>query len=271
MTIFAGRLFTSHLSGFTALALLLVSAAASLHAQPITIVDDTTTANFANPTWNVGGDLSIGITGSGARTLEAGGTVNNTFSYLGDQAGSTGTVTITGGTWANSIFLAVGNTGTENLLVNGGTVTNTTGYLGRERGSVGSATVSSGTWNNSSAIIVGYFGNGALTISGGLVTADQVAVAFATRTVGSLVLSGSGVLQTRRLYKYDSGTSNPGTGTMLFDGGTLRATEARADFFSGFLPGEVTIDSGGAFIDSNNFNVGSGVARAHSRRSALAL
>ncbi|HXV31355.1 MAG TPA: autotransporter domain-containing protein, partial [Sinorhizobium sp.] len=40
------------------------------------------------------------------------------------------------------------------------------------------------------------------------------------------------------------------------NGGILRATGDEADFISGFNPGEVIIDAGGAFIDTNGYDIG---------------
>ena len=49
------------------------------------------------------------------------------------------------GTWTNSAWLYVGDSGTGVLNVTGGTVSSSRGFLGSNLGSIGTATVSSGT------------------------------------------------------------------------------------------------------------------------------
>ena len=99
-------------------------------------------------------------------------------------------------------------------------------------------------------------GAGSLIVSGsGLVTVDGI-----TRTgnfsgaTGSITLSGSsgnrGTLSTNKVVE------TGGTGSVTFNGGILQARVDETDFLSSYESGEVTINSGGAFIDSNGHNIG---------------
>src|SRR5690606_17813525 len=62
-------------------------------------------------------------------------------------------------------------------------------------------------------------------------------------------------LTTGRLFK-----GAVGDATVTFDGGILQATRDEADFLFGFSAGDVTIDAGGVFIDSNGYDIGIGSA-----------
>jgi autotransporter-associated beta strand protein len=72
-------------------------------------------------------------------------------------------------------------------------------------------------------------------------------------TSGTLELDGTpgtqGVLQTTELTKIG------GTATVNFDGGILRASANNSNFISGFDAGDVTIQAGGLFLDTNGFSV----------------
>ena len=94
----------------------------------------------------------------------SGGRVANVRGWVGSSAGSTGSVTVSSGTWANSGNLTIGNSGVGTLVVSGGSVTNTKGYLGNS--AVGTATVSGGTWDNSDTLYVGFIANGTLSVTG---------------------------------------------------------------------------------------------------------
>lgn len=112
------------------------------------------------------------------------------------------------------------------------------------------------SWVNSGALFVGEFGSGSLTVeNGGTVSASAVAIADDSGATGTVEIAGSagygrGVLETGYIER------GAGSATLVFDGGILRATGNEANFLRGFSAGEVTIDAGGAFIDTNGFAVG---------------
>ncbi len=187
----------------------------------------------------------------------SGGTLSNADARIGNDTGSQGSATVTSGTWTNSGALQIGYSGTGSLLIDGGDVTSASTVLGYTSGTgIGSATVSSGLWTNSGELVVGRAGAGSLTVSGGLVTVEAVTRtgSFAGST-GSITLSGTtgnrGTLSTHQIAE-----AAAGAGTVTFDGGILQARVAESDFISGYESGDVIINSGGAFLDSNGFAIG---------------
>ena len=116
-------------------------------------------------------NLGVGYTGIGSLTISS-GAVHSASGYLGVNAGSTGSATVTGSssTWANSGSLYVGSSGTGTLLVSsGGSVSDQYGYIGCNSGSVGTVTVdgTGSTWTNEYILSVGGSGNGMLKITRG--------------------------------------------------------------------------------------------------------
>jgi T5SS/PEP-CTERM-associated repeat protein len=83
-------------------------------------------------------DGTVGFAIDGTLSILSGGTVSNTFNgFIGDQPGSTGTVTVdgNGSTWTNDGDLFVGWVGNGTLVIqNGGTVSNTLSRSGERRG-----------------------------------------------------------------------------------------------------------------------------------------
>ena len=79
--------------------------------------------------WNVGGQLSIGETLIGSMAVNGGSDVSNADGYVGNIAGSDGTVTVSGAgsTWTNSGELRMGNSGTGTLNITGGGAVSVTG------------------------------------------------------------------------------------------------------------------------------------------------
>ncbi|WP_163497576.1 hypothetical protein, partial [Escherichia coli] len=73
---------------------------------------------------SIGGDLVVGASGTGTLIISNGGQVSNADAYIGDQAGSTGTVIVSGrdlagnaSTWTNGSMLYVGYGGAGTLLI----------------------------------------------------------------------------------------------------------------------------------------------------------
>ncbi|MEH2610002.1 autotransporter outer membrane beta-barrel domain-containing protein [Bradyrhizobium sp. AZCC 1693] len=142
--------------------------------------------------------LRVGVSATGALTIQTGGTVNNTLGIIGDNAGSTGTAIVdgAGSSWTNSSDFYVGHNGNGTLTVsNGGAVGNVVGFVGRYSTSTSTATVDGGgsTWTNSSDLIVGYAGNGTLNIrNGGKVSSDWGFVALDPGSTGAATVDGAG-------------------------------------------------------------------------------
>jgi fibronectin-binding autotransporter adhesin len=208
-------------------------------AAPDTVVLDFTTNVSAGGLQAVSGTANLRIGNSGTGTLNlTGGTVTNLVGYLGFEAGSVGTATVSSGTWANSGFLAVGSDGAGTLNVTGGQVTSSAGYVGQWAGSVGTATVSSGTWANSGGLVVGYGGAGMLNVTGGRVTNSTGYVGFNPGIIGTATVSSGTWANSGNLVVGVSGS-----GTLNVAGGSVTNTSGTLGANAGSV-GTATVSSG---------------------------
>lgn len=186
-----------------------------------TIAGGVGAVTVSSGTWTNGGTLYVGgyvIATGGTGTLNVtGGRVTSVTSNIGFSVDSSGTVTVTGGTWSNSSSVFVGRSGTGTLNVVGGLVTSASGTIGTLAGSAGTATVSSGTWSNSGALVVGGGGTGTLTISGSGGTGGVVIVGgtLSKGGAGTINLNAGGTLQ------IGTGSSTGALGTDLVNNGAL--------------------------------------------------
>lgn len=220
------------------------------------------------------GNLLVGYGGTGTLTMD-GGSVSAPTIFFGNNGG-TGTGTINAGTLSASGALLVGHGSLT--IKSGGSVsapgllqfgfTGGTGSLDLQTGGslasggtvigiggTGVAMVSGGTWTLSNDLLIGVSsGTGTLTVSGGTVNVNA-RVIMSAGGVGALSLtdgSGSqGILSANGIVKGGSGQTS-----ISFDGGTLRALASDSDFLEGFAPGEVTIGTRGATIDTNGKDIG---------------
>ena len=203
-----------------------------------TVVLDMTTSASSGLLWIRSGTGDLWVGGSGTGTLNVnGGSITNTYGYLGFYAGSNGRATASSGTWANSGNLTVGRSGTGTLNVTGGRVSSASGVLGSTAGSNGTATVSSGTWASNNNLFVGSSGTGTLNVNGGSVTnttgyIGSNAGSNGTATVSSGTWATSGNLAVG---------SSSGTGTFLMTGGlvTVGGTLSKGTY------GTINVNAGG--------------------------
>ena len=235
------------------------------------------TVDGIGSSWQLTGpsaSLDVGASGEGSLTITNGGEVLNADSFLstsiGDNAGSSGTVTVdgTGSKLTNiNAGINVGNSGNGTLnILNGGSVSNTFGSVGRLSGATGTVTVdgAGSSWNNSNALGLGDWGNGTLNIiNDGLVT---VASGAATVELGRF--GGSGTLNMGNggaagILNAAAVNGGPGTATLNFNhnesnyfftndstsgGDTIRITGTTDVNFVG---------SGTTYISGNNTYTGS--------------
>ncbi len=207
------------------------------------IVSGVGTATVSSGTWANSGDLFVGFSGTGTLTVN-GGSVTNTFGYIGggqDGEGNlvscVGTATVSSGTWA-SVGLGVGMSGTGTLNVTGGCIISAESALGLNAGSVGTATVSSGTWANNGDLYVGIEGIGTLNLNGGLVT---VGGTLSTGTSGTINLNSGGTLQIGV-----GGTTGVLDVSTLTNNGTLVFNRSDASNYSGIINGTGAVTKQGA-------------------------
>ncbi len=189
-------------------------------------------------------DLIVGSSGTGTLTVNDNGRINGAFLTLGNGAGVTGTVSITG---PNAVAdfsgeTNIGNSGTGTLnVLNGGTLANTgNALLAADLGTDGTVTVSgAGSSWSVFATTIGSAGDGTLTVSsGGLVSSTGTVTLgnFATG-VGTATVSGAGsrwnLTQTQNIGNNGLGVmtvSNGGqvvSNSLAFLGGTA-GSEGRA-------------------------------------------
>ncbi|MCO6404083.1 autotransporter domain-containing protein [Aurantimonas endophytica] len=161
-------------------------------------------------------------------------------------------------------FLVVGDSSDGTLSIQaGGTVSNGDGAIAGRFSTTGTVTVTGAgsTWTNSGLLVVGSGGDGRLTVAnGGVVRSDETWIAGGGLSRGAVVLDFGGVLETGQV------AIGSGEGTFTFNGGTLRLTGDQNDLFSYLSPGStilsgrVVLDTFGARIDTNGFDVSTGVA-----------
>ena len=114
---------------------LLVNSSATLNTGRVWIGYSTTASGsttIAGGTLNASAfDLVVGNLGTGVLNV-TGGAVSNYNGYVGNNAGSSGTAIVTGGSWNTSNSLVIGNSGTGTLTLGGSgaiTVASGTGKL----------------------------------------------------------------------------------------------------------------------------------------------
>ncbi len=226
---------------------------------------------FASPAGPQGAELYIGYWGTGTLIIEDGGSVSNGDAFIGwprlegVPSTSTGIVRVTGpgSLWSTrGIYLGYNDIGGGTLLVEkGGKINSSWVHLMTGANAtalvtgIGTEWTSSGTFNISAEAVDS---EASLTIAdGAVVTAPMLTLAgmtISSRGQNNLALNGTdtarGKLATGQVQKIT------GNAAVTFDGGVLQATSDQADFLSGFAAGDVTIASGGAFIDSDGHDIG---------------
>jgi len=221
--------------------------------------DGTVVVTGADAAWSNDDDLTIGSSGTGTLTIADGGSVSDDNGSAGANAGSTGTVTVegAGSRWMNDGQVSVGYHGTGTVTVrNGGGVSSTSGLIGAAADGTGTVAVegAGSLWANDDGLAVGALGDGRLTIAdGGRVRTRSVTIAQTSGSTGALYLNGTAAA--RGVLEAGGVSGGGGTAALSFDGGILRATQSNNDFLIGFAPGEVTIEAGGAFVDSGGYDL----------------
>jgi T5SS/PEP-CTERM-associated repeat protein/autotransporter-associated beta strand protein len=211
----------------------------------------TVTVTGPGSSWNnsPGGGLNIGSFGTGTLTIANGGTViNNTASTanVGNAAGSTGTVTVTGpgSTWSNSAGVNIGNSGTGTLTVANGGIVSGPVVIATNGGSIGTLNIGAGA--GSPAVAPGKlnttsvaFGAGAGTLNFNHTFSDYV-FAPAISGPGTVnVFAGTTILTAVNTY---SGATN-------VNGGVLQAGAPNT-----FSPNSAVTVANGGTLDLNGFN-----------------
>jgi autotransporter-associated beta strand protein len=201
--------------------------------------DGTSTMTVKNSaslsTVNADFNISDVGTSTGTLNIQDSATVSATgIVFVGKNGGTTGTVNISGGTFNSVSYITIGRRSgaTGHFNISGGTVNQTGAGFGVNVGENGTGTLTVG-------------GTGVLNINGG----GLYLSAEGTGTSNSVAnLNAGGTIIAKRVVQRDF---NPANYTEFhFNGGILRAqTGAVTDFMSNH--DLVSVDAGGAFIDSN--------------------
>jgi fibronectin-binding autotransporter adhesin len=165
-------------------------------------------------TWSNSSTLYVGDLGTGTLNILAGGTVSNAIGNIGNQAGSNGTVLVSGNdgnghvsTWTSAAQINIGNFGTGTLTIDsGGQVISNQGVIGGGAGGSGMVMVTgtdgnghASAWAAADNIYVGFHGNGALTVADGAAVSTSgtgggsaaIYIGFGSGTTGTVMVSSS--------------------------------------------------------------------------------
>ncbi len=168
------------------------------------------TVDGAGTRWDNDGPLFVGDYGNGRLNILNGGYVTSNrsgYAYgdiIGQQAGSTGAVTVdgVGSTWDNSMVLVVGNSGNGTLDITGGGQVNTGGNV---RIASGPGTTSAATVDGVGSSLVCYgntfsvgtFGEGTLDITNGAeVAARRIEMGTRPGSTGVVTVDGASSIWT---------------------------------------------------------------------------
>ena len=192
------NIFQSHtFISFSIIGVILVSNVIKADITPVGDIDPVYPGGTPDP-WNVGGDLTIGNTAVGSIDVNDGSKIISVYGYVGRDAGSDGTVTITDpcSYWTNSSFLYIGFHGDANMYIsNGGHVTNTqSGFIGYHSDSTGLVTITgpNSLWETDYYIHVGYYSDDANMIisNGGHVSNSFGYIGFEPNSTGMVTVTG---------------------------------------------------------------------------------
>ncbi len=219
----------------------------------------TATVTGAGSVWTSAAGICIGYSGTGALSVQNGGTVSSFRGYLGNNSTGSGTATVdgAGSTWTNDDNLHVGCDGVGVLNVqNGGRVSSITGYLGYSSMGTGTATVDGpgSLWDNSGSLYVGGSESG-------------------SSSPGGLTVSNGGEVRVRNtLQVWGPGTVNLNAGGLVaadlvqLSGGAFNTqanSRLRVNALSGFgnspsFAGDLDIGHAAGASGAGAYSVGSG-------------
>ncbi|MNX40298.1 Antigen 43 precursor [compost metagenome] len=211
--------------------------------------------------WTIPGSLTVGNTSSGTLQISGGGVVTNGSGFVGRQAGSTGTVTVSGigAQWTNSAGLSVGFSGTGTLnIANGGHVASTTNtYIGVASNGTGFVTISGldSQLNSTGFLRVGQTGNGTLSISDNAVVSNGLGyVGYDPGSIGTVTVNGTGA-------RWNNGSElsvgYSGNGRLGVTGGGVVSSTIGTIGSTASSTGTVTVDgTGSSWVNSSTLTVG---------------
>ncbi|WP_456016700.1 autotransporter-associated beta strand repeat-containing protein [Methylorubrum populi] len=199
----------------------------------------------AGSTWTIAtGSLYIGPRATGTLTIADGGTLKGTTgnSYIGEFAGASGTLTITGANSSANLGtheLEVGYSGQGTLTVsNGASLTTGYGVVGYQQGSTGTATITGkgSTWDLSGyGLYPGYNGKGDVTVSDGatLKSGDSY-VGYSDGASATVTVTGKGSTWDLGTRSVSIGYYGAAGSLTVSDGGTVKSGEGYIGIYTGY-------------------------------------
>ncbi|MEN6449743.1 MAG: autotransporter-associated beta strand repeat-containing protein [Thermoguttaceae bacterium] len=217
-----------------------------------------TGGNVTAPGWNGGsgekGYVYIGSGGTGTYHLTGGTFACDYQFYVGNSAGSSGTIVQDGGLLAvtgDFAYFGVGCAGTGTYEMNGGSfITSQSFTVASQDGGVGTLNQTGGVMSGGTLTNIGNSGIGAYNMSGGVFTCPTMRLA--TSGSGTVHQTGGTVNVTGEM---QFAFVAAGTGVYNLDGGTLNAGSINLG-----MAGAGTLNVSGGVINGNGLMAGSGVA-----------
>jgi T5SS/PEP-CTERM-associated repeat protein/autotransporter-associated beta strand protein len=235
----------------------------STASAAITLTGDVLPSPAAGDPWSVGGQLSVGDTLIGTMAIDSGSNVSNMDGYVGNNAASQGTVTVTGqdSRWTNAGELLMGNSGTGTLNITAGGAVSVAGHarIGNVEGGVGTATVdgAGSMLTSSNNVLVGRAGSGTLNIQNSGIVSDSIgSIAIFEGSGGTVTINGAGSAwnNVNELQVADGGNAT----LNILDGGTA-TTSLGYVAVSAAGVGNVTVSGAGSrWTSSSQLQVGYG-------------
>lgn len=187
--------------------------------------------DISGGTWNISDELTLAAAAKPSRLLVRGTATVSARTLLND-----GLVEVEGGTLtiANSLVIGAERIGAypfpseRTLTISGGSVSANAVYVGHGNDSTG-----------------------ILNLNGGELTASTVFMSFGTNTPSELNLNG-GTLTTGALWGRNVFSPAPENSVVRLSGGTLRLT-GNGEIFNRFEPGNVTLEEGTSYIDTQEY------------------
>lgn len=205
--------------------------------------------------------VMVGDTNLNGGTLALnGGRLTNTQTLIGEQSGSSGSVTVAG---LNSQLLSdvgirvgYGGAGTLNIT-SGGAVRSVVGTLGVNADGTGTVLVdgAGSQWVATQGAIVGNAGTGSLTLAnGGTMSSDQLTIGNLANSTGTATVNGAKSEVKDVLFL---SVANSGTGTLnVTGGGTVRSGVSSIGALAG-SSGSATVDGANSqWINTSSFSIG---------------
>ncbi len=200
-------------------------------------------------------EMRLGDTATGSLEITGVGTLATNAALIGDDAGSSGTVTVNSATasWTNSTNLFVGYFGTGALEISAGAVSTDNLYFGFQTGGEGEGLVSGASASLSAdAIVAGVSGLGSLFVEAGATVSATSLAYIGNQSFGQLAVSDAGSTFTTDTMII--GLNAAGTATVTA-GGSIE-TQTLYMGYTANSDSELTIDGVGSVFETDFFSTG---------------